>query len=240
MFNFIFNTGGKILTSKTFWLVIVGAGVALGIYWYMNKDKKEKLEDEVIEEEMVVRETVPKENTVCFFDIAVGGEEVGRIRMKLYDTVVPKTCKNFMLLCDGYQEEGEEFPRKRYAGTVFHRVIRNFMLQGGDYTRGDGTGGASIYGETFEDENFNIKHTKEGLLSMANAGPGTNGSQFFITCKDTPHLDNKHVVFGEVIEGMNIVKMIENLETNENDRPLQEAMIIDCGCEQMGECLIRG
>ena len=238
MFNFIFNTGHKLFTSKTFWLIVVGAGVALALYWYFKKDKKkEQLENPVVKEPS--KPSIPKENTVCYFDMAIGGDEVGRIKMKLYDPIVPKTCKNFMLLCDGYKAEDEEFPRKRYAGTVFHRVIKNFMLQGGDYTRGDGTGGASIYGEKFDDENFEVKHTKPGLLSMANAGPGTNGSQFFITCKETPHLDNKHVVFGEVIEGMNIVKMIENLETNAQDRPVYETMIIDCGCEQIGECLIK-
>lgn len=240
MFNFIFNVGGNLVKSKTFWLIVIGIAVVLGIMWYRNRNKSvehiENNKESIVETQPRVE--VNKDNTVCYFDMAIGGDEVGRIRMKLYDQVVPKTCRNFMLLCDGYQGESDEVPRKRYNGTIFHRIIKGFMIQGGDYTRGDGTGGAAIdeYGERFDDENFDIKHTKGGLLSMANAGPGTNGSQFFITCKETPHLDNKHVVFGEVIEGMDIVGNIENLETNSSDKPLKDVMIIDCGCEQVGKC----
>jgi len=166
----------------------------------------------------------------CFFDISVGGAPVGRITFKLYDETTPKTCKNFRQLCTGESQKRTNTNQKlHFKGSSFHRVIKDFMLQGGDFTRGNGTGGWSIYGETFRDENFQKRHTKPGLLSMANAGRNTNGSQFFITTKATPWLDNKHVVFGEVVQGMEIVRSIENGKTDSNDKPRNEVKITNCG-----------
>ncbi|KAF1830855.1 hypothetical protein BDW02DRAFT_633285 [Decorospora gaudefroyi] len=164
-----------------------------------------------------------------FFDISIGDVKAGRVAFELYADIVPKTAENFRALCTGEKGVGGAGKPLHYKGSSFHRVIKGFMIQGGDFTQGNGTGGESIYGEKFEDENFERKHEKPFLLSMANAGPGTNGSQFFVTTVPTPHLDNKHVVFGEVINGKSIVREIENLKTQSGDKPWHDATIIDCG-----------
>lgn len=151
---------------------------------------------------------------------------IGKIVIELFDDVVPRTVANFMALINGFR--GEDGQKKEYRGCKLHRIIPNFVIQGGDFTRGDGSGGESIYGRYFEDENFIVNHTCAGLLSMANSGPNTNGSQFFITLAETPWLDNKHVVFGKVIDGMNVLKKIENYGT-EGGTPKDTVKIIDCG-----------
>ena len=148
-------------------------------------------------------------NPKVALDVTIGGEPAGTITVELFADVVPKTAENFRALCTGEKGMGKSGKPLAYAGSTFHRVIPGFMIQGGDFTRGNGTGGESIYGEKFADENFKLKHTGPGTLSMANAGPNTNGSQFFITVVATPHLDGKHVVFGKVVDGMDVVKKLE-------------------------------
>ncbi|EPY52562.1 cyclophilin family peptidyl-prolyl cis-trans isomerase Wis2 [Schizosaccharomyces cryophilus OY26] len=164
-------------------------------------------------------------STFAYFKISIDKKVQPTVYFELFENVVPKTAKNFASLCDGFERDGRTLT---YKGSRFHRVIKQFMLQGGDFTRGNGTGGESIYGEKFEDENFELKHDKPFLLSMANAGPNTNGSQFFITTVSTPHLDGRHVVFGRVVGGKSTVRAIENLDTN-NDDPVVPVVIEECG-----------
>ncbi|KAG2493946.1 hypothetical protein HYH03_007876 [Edaphochlamys debaryana] len=168
-------------------------------------------------------------NPVVFLDITVGGEAIGRVLLELYADVVPKTAENFRALCTGEKGVGSKGLPLHFKGSMFHRVIPDFMIQGGDFTAGNGTGGESIYGDKFEDEGFTLTHDVPGLLSMANAGPNTNGSQFFVTTVATPHLNGKHVVFGRVLKGMGVVREIEQTETGEQDKPVQDVVIAECG-----------
>jgi peptidyl-prolyl isomerase H (cyclophilin H) len=167
------------------------------------------------------------DNPVVFLDVSIGGQIIGRIKIELFADLVPKTAENFRQLCTG------EFKRnglpQGYKNAAFHRIIKDFMIQGGDFMRGDGTGSISIYGDRFADEGFFMNHSGPGLVSMANSGPNTNGSQFFITCAPCDFLDGKHVVFGRVVEGLSVVRKIEETPAGQQNRPKLPVIITECG-----------
>merc|ERR1712226_1497963 len=167
-------------------------------------------------------------NPKVFFDMTIGGTAAGRIEMGLRSDIVPKTAENFRALCTGEKGTGRSGKPLHFKGSAFHRVITQFMCQGGDFTAGNGTGGESIYGSKFADENFQLKHTGSGILSMANAGPNTNGSQFFLCTVKTDWLDGKHVVFGSVVEGMDVVKKVEAVGS-QSGKTSKPVVIADCG-----------
>lgn len=170
-----------------------------------------------------------KKNPIVFLDVSIDGDPVEKVVIELFADVVPKTAENFRALCTGEKGIGKSTGKPlHYKGTMFHRIIKGFMMQGGDFSKGNGTGGESIYGGKFADENFKLDHNGPGILSMANSGADTNGSQFFITFRRQHHLDGKHVVFGKVVKGLDIVKKIEQVGTGDG-KPAQPVKIIDCG-----------
>jgi len=165
-----------------------------------------------------------------FMDLTIGNVPLGRVVFELFTEIAPKSAENFRALCTGEAGIGKTTEKPlHYKGCVFHRVVRNFMIQSGDFVNYNGTGGESIYGGTFEDEEFVLKHDRPFLLSMANRGRNTNGSQFFVTTAPASHLDSLHVVFGQVVSGKEVIKEIEDLDTDKKDRPLQDARVVNCG-----------
>ena len=183
------------------------------------KTKKKEIKNKKKEKNNINIKKIKKQTDLVYFDITIDNKLIGKLVIKLFDDVVPKTTHNFRTLCID----------KLYKDTIFHRIIKDFMIQGGDYENFDGTGGRSIYGDKFNDENFNINHDQPYLLSMANCGENTNGSQFFITTNPAPHLDGKHVVFGKIIEGTEIIDRLNKTKTNTNDKPFVDVVISDCG-----------
>ena len=207
-------------------IILIAAYLLYKYYFKKPPVIMDNVHENFIEEKKKENIDISKGNP--YFVISIDGKEEGKLKFELFDDDVPKTCANFRYLCAKGLDDKKE---PCYKNSIFHRVIKDFMIQGGDFTNFNGTGGKSIYGDKFNDENFNLKHNQPGLLSMANSGPNTNGSQFFITLKETPHLDDKHVVFGILLGGFDILKKIENLQTNEEDKPLSEVKIVDCGLE---------
>ncbi|KAH3766070.1 Peptidyl-prolyl cis-trans isomerase B [Pelomyxa schiedti] len=209
------------------------------VFWEISTDKGKRCVEVVLPkkttyktwEYALSKENLPADTTItsrCFMDISIGDEAPERIVIGLFGRHVPKTTENFRALCKGDHGVGNSGKPLHYKDCSFHRIIPKFMCQGGDFTAGDGTGGESIYGAKFDDEKFGIKHAEPGMLSMANSGPNTNGSQFFITTVATPHLDGRHVVFGKVLEGIEVVSKMEAVGTPDG-KPSKTVVIKDCG-----------
>eukprot|EP01024_Parvocaulis_polyphysoides_P065253 TRINITY_DN7607_c1_g2_i1.p1 TRINITY_DN7607_c1_g2~~TRINITY_DN7607_c1_g2_i1.p1 ORF type:complete len:356 (+),score=45.45 TRINITY_DN7607_c1_g2_i1:25-1068(+) len=218
------DDAGSIRKDDCFWVVEERDGIRM-IVIYLIKAQMGHLNWEQLLESELPDTTITSK---VYLDIKIEDKNCGKIVIGLYGNEVPKTVENFRCLCTGEKGVGEQGVELNLAGSKFHRIIPGFMAQGGDITKGDGTGGESIYGRIFEDEQFRLSHDKPGLLSMANRGADTNSSQFFILFDQAQHLDKKHVVFGEVLGGMDIVKRLEGVGTEEGT-PKQESTICACG-----------
>ena len=177
---------------------------------------------------VVVASFLDMSNPVVFFDISIAGQMVGRLKLELFADICPKTTENFRQFCTGeFKVNGQP---TGFKGCSFHRIIKDFMVQGGDFIKGDGSGCVSIYGDKFPDENFQLKHSSAGLLCMANNGPNSNGCQFFITCAACDFLNGKHVVFGRVVDGLLVLRKIENVPiAGSNSKPQVPVIIAECG-----------
>lgn len=222
-FNFNLVSSNPIIEDQKDDIVENEEPVTLEDKMIEEEEEDDELHSEDITDMFNLSEENPEEindtdgKNIAYLDVDVNNNR-GRILISLNNKVTPKTSKNFSVLCE----------KKAYVNSPFHRVIKDFMIQGGDFTNYDGTGGISIYGNTFRDENFHLKNVR-GTISMANSGPNSNGSQFFISTKDNDFLDDKHVVFGKVIKGMDLVDYMETVETDNNDRPINEIKIVDTG-----------
>ncbi|XP_047332573.1 peptidyl-prolyl cis-trans isomerase CYP19-4-like isoform X2 [Impatiens glandulifera] len=224
-------TGGRLLAVILLWIVLLFATLAfilnrLGDSGFSSDG--EPINSELINKNNKLGDDLEEVTHKVYFDIEIGGKSSGRIVIGLFGKTVPRTVDNFRALCTGEKGTGKSGKLLNYKGSIFHRIIPSFMIQGGDFTRGDGRGGESIYGDSFADENFKLKHTEPGFVSMANSGPDTNGSQFFITTVITSWLDGHHVVFGKVISGMDIVYKIE-AEGSQSGIPRKRILISDSG-----------
>lgn len=177
---------------------------------------------------IILRNFTTKKLPRVFFDISINDKEVGRLEFELRSDIVPKTTENFRVLCTGGVGNTKSGIRKTYKGSVIHRIVPGLLIQGGDYTKGNGTGGESIYNSKFNDENFILEHGEPGVLSMANSGPNTNGSQFFITTVPCPKLNGKYVAFGKVVKGFEVLEAVE-AQGSEDGVPYSEVVIIDSG-----------
>lgn len=233
-----------LINYKTGLIVIAVCILMYALYLLYKRFTKPKAEEE-LKLDNVISPIIKQENSPSsemddeippqitlknnpYFEIAIDGKKRGRVVFELFDKELPITCKNFRQLCAAnILDPDNKIPS--YQGSIFHRVIKDFMIQGGDFTNFDGTGGISIYGDNFADESFEFEHNQMGLLSMANRGPNTNGSQFFILLDKAPHLDNKHVVFGIILVGFDIIKEIETIECDSNDKPLIKCEIVESG-----------